>query len=361
MSYGNHRQTKGLGFIDQSTNQGIKVHSCLATSSQGQPLGLLHQQCWHRTQRCGQTAQRKKKPIEEKESYRWLQTVIAAEAGLSDELKVVHVGDREADMFELFIHPRREKSDLLIRATRNRCVTQELGLLMPTLEQAPVAGEVELLLERNPSRPARQACLRVRALRVTIKPPSDHPQRRSLAPVSLNGILLEEVNPPVEVNEPIRWVLLTTLAIDSLEQIWQCVVWYSYRWRIERFHYTLKSGCGIKALQLRTGERLQKALATYNIVACRLLSLVYGVRLSPDAACTVVFSASGWRVLRRYFEPKNRSPKIPTLKQALIWVARLGGFSGRQGDTYPGLKTLWRGMSAFHYLLQGMQLSTTSQ
>lgn len=361
LSFASHRQTTGLGFINQSTNKGIKVHSCLAVREDGQPLGLLHQQCWHRAQRRGQSAKRKQKPIEAKESYRWLQTVTAAEADLSDELQVVHVGDREADIFELFAHPRREKSELLIRAVRNRRVEEGLGLLMPTLEQAPVAGEVELMLERNPRRPARQVRLRLRAISVTIKAPSDHPQRRTMAPVTLNSILVEEVEPPAEVKEPVRWVLLTSLSVNSFEEIWRCVVWYSYRWRIERFHYTLKSGCGMEALQLRTGERLQKALATYNIVACRLMTLTYGARLSPDAPCSIVFSASEWRVLRRKFEPKNRSPKTPTLRQSLIWVARLGGFLGRKGDQYPGLKTLWRGMSVFHNLLEGTQLSAIRQ
>lgn len=191
------------------------------------PMGLLHQQCWYRAQRRGQSAKRKQKPIEAKESYRWLQTVTAAEAELNGELQVIHVGDREADIFELFTHPRLEKSELLIRATRNRRLEQGLGLLMPTLEQAPVAGEMKLRLDRNPRRPARQVRLRLRALSVTMKAPSDHLQRRTLAPVTLNDILVEEVEPPAEVKEPVRWVLLTSLTIDSLEQIWKCVVWYS--------------------------------------------------------------------------------------------------------------------------------------
>lgn len=108
----------------------------------------------------------------------------------------------------------------------------------------------------------------------------------------------------------------------------------------------------MEALQLRIGERLQKALATYNIVACRLMTLTYGARLSPEALYCIIFSASEWRVLRRKFEPKNRSPKTLTLRQSLIWVAWLEGFLGRKGDKYPGLKTLWRGMSVFHSLLE---------
>ncbi|NEQ88977.1 MAG: IS4 family transposase, partial [Moorea sp. SIO2I5] len=159
---------------------------------------------------------------------------------------------------------------------------------------------------------------------------------------------------------PIRWLLLTTLPIDDFQQAWQCVRWYSYRWLIERFHFTLKSGCGVEKLQLQTRERLLKALATYNIVAWRLMWLTYQARLNPNASCQVVFSPAEWKLLRRKFQPKNRSKKPPTLHQALIWIARLGGFLARSGDGEPGLKTLWRGLSTFYHLFEGSQLASTS-
>jgi hypothetical protein len=174
--------------------------------------------------------------------------------------------------------------------------------------------------------------------------------------VTLNVLLVEEATPPDE-GKPIRWLLLTTLPIDCFEQAWQCVQWYSLRWLIERFHYTLKSGCRIEQLQLETAARLLNALATYSIVAWRLMWLTYQARLSPNESCQVVLQPVEWKLLRRKFEPKNRSKKPPTLRQAIRWIAQLGGFLARTGDGEPGLKTLWRGMGVLHHLVEGAQLA----
>jgi hypothetical protein len=245
---------------------------------------------------------------------------------------------------------------LLIRAEHNRKVQHELDYLIPTIEQAPVLGQHTIELERNPERPARSATLTVRAMQVTIEVPRHHKQPKQCQPVTLNVLLVEESTPPAE-GKPIRWLLLTTLSIDSFEQAWQCVVWYSLRWLIERFHFTLKSGCRIEQLQLETAERLLNALATYSIVAWRLMWLTYSARLSPDDSCETVLQRAEWKLLRRKFEPKNRAQRPPSIRQAVRWIAQLGGFLARKGDGEPGLKTLWRGIGVLHHLLEGAQLA----
>ena len=150
---------------------------------------------------------------------------------------------------------------------------------------------------------------------------------------------------------------MTTLPIETFEQVWQAVQWYSYRWLIERFHFTLKSGCRIEELQLRSKDRLLKALATYSIVAWRLMSLTYQARLTPEASCEQVLEPKEWKLLRRKFSPKSRSKKPPTLRQAMVWIAQLGGFLARKGDGDPGLQTLWRGLGKLQFLLEGAQLA----
>jgi hypothetical protein len=350
------KQTSGLGFICQTPQQGIKVHSCFAVSGVGEPLGLLHQYTWSRQQRSGKRGQRRQKATCDKESQRWLDTLTAAERGIDESVCLVHVGDREADIYDLFIQPRGRQSELLIRAEYNRKVQHELGYLIPTMKQAPVLGQQTIILERNPERPARRATLTVRAMPVTIEVPRHHKQPKQFQPVTLNVLLVEEVTPPAE-GKPIRWLLLTTLPIDNFELAWQCVVWYSLRWLIERFHFTLKSGCRIEQLQLETAQRLLKALATFSIVAWRLMWLTYAARLSPDDSCTTILQPAEWKLLRRKFEPKNRSPRPPSIRQAVRWIAQLGGFLARKGDGEPGLKTLWRGIGVLHHLLAGAQLA----
>lgn len=356
LDFSSLQQTSGLGFINQSLQQGIKVHSCFAVSGEGEPLGLLHQHCWSRDERSGKRGERRKKATCDKESGRWLDTLTAAEVGIDGSVCVVHVGDREADIYDLFVQPRRSNSHLLIRAEHNRKVQHELKYLIPTLEQAPVVGQQVIELERNPKRTARRATLTVRAMQVTIEVPRHHQQPKQCQPVTLNVLLVEEATPPLE-GKPIHWLLLTTLPLEGFEQAWQYVQWYSLRWLIERFHYTLKSGCRIEQLQLETAERLLNALATYSIVAWRLMWLVYQARLSPEHSCEVALQPVEWKLLRRKFEPKNRSKKPPILRQAIRWIAQLGGFLARAGDGEPGLKTLWRGLGVLHHLLEGAQLA----
>jgi hypothetical protein len=354
--FANRPQTEGLGFINQTSQPGIKVHSCLAVSGAGEPLGLLHQHSWVREQRAGKKAQRKHLPIEQKESYRWLTTLTAAEQGMPASVPLVHIGDREADIFELFAQPRAPQSELLIRAEYNRKAKHDWGYLLPAIEQAPVLGQTTLRLERNPKRPSRDAQLTVKGMQVTLEVPY-RKDARKLEPVAINAILVEETAAP-PVSSSVRWLLLTTLPIETFEDVWQCVVWYSYRWLIERFHFTLKSGCRFEALQLQSRARLLKALATYNIVAWRLMWLHHQARARPDDSCQTVLAPREWKLLRRRFEPKSRSRKPPTLRQALRWIAQLGGFRARKGDGEPGLKTLWRGLMKLHTLLEGAQLAS---
>ena len=352
-----HRATKGLGFINQTKQQGMKVHTCFAVSGAGIPLGVLHQQSWSRKQRSGKSKKRRKLPIQEKESYRWLETSNAVEQALGNRLPIVHIGDREADIFELFAQPREDNAELLIRAEHNRKVDHELDYLKPTVQQAPVLGQVSIAIERDRKRAERTAQLEVRAMNLTLMVPCNHPQPHNLQPIALNAIWVEEVTPPKDGGPAIRWLLLTTLPIESFEQVWQCVRWYSYRWLIERFHFTLKSGCGIEQLQLKTSTRLLKALATYSVIAWRVMGLLYQSRLTPDAACDCLLQAAEWQLLRRKFVPKSRSKKPPTLQQAVVWIAQLGGFLARKGDGNPGLKTLWRGLRRLQDLMEGLQLA----
>jgi hypothetical protein len=345
LNFSSLKHTRGLGFINQTTQQGIKVHTSFAVSGDGEPLGVLRQHTWSRAERSGKRGERRKKATQEKESQRWLDAV--------------HVGDREADIFDLFALPRRANSHLLIRAEHNRKVQHELDYLIPTIQQAPVLGEKTIEIERNPKRSARKANLTIRGMQLTIEVPRAHKQPSQCQPVTLNVLLVEEPIAPSD-GEPICWLLITTLPIETFDQAWQCVVWYSLRWLIERFHYTLKSGCRIEALQLESAERLLNALATYSIVAWRLMWLTYRARLAPDDSCETVLLPREWKLLRRKFEPKNRSKTPPTLRQAVRWIARLGGFLGRKHDGEPGLKTLWRGLGVLHHLLEGAQLAAKS-
>ncbi|NES70158.1 MAG: IS4 family transposase, partial [Okeania sp. SIO2D1] len=201
--------------------------------------------------------------------------------------------------------------------------------------------------------PARKAALTIRYTTVTLQPPQNRAKKEQLAPLTLQAILVKEVEAPTEI-EPISWLLLTTLKITSIEDVNKYVQWYSYRWLIERYHYVLKSGCGMEKLQLETAQRLEMALATYSIVAWRLLWLTYLARCSPTSSCEQVLEPLEWQVLygtiHQQLYPHSRPP---TLAEVVNWIAQLGGFLGRKGDGSPGVKVLWRGLSRLHDLVKG--------
>ncbi len=153
----------------------------------------------------------------------------------------------------------------------------------------------------------------------------------------------------------IEWLLLTTLPVATAEDAERMVTWYSYRWRIERLHFTLKTGGShVEDLQLESRERLERAITLYSIVAWRLLWMTYQVRVDPDQSPAVAFSAAEIAALERLAATQKpaRKPGQPfTLRDAVRAMAKLGGFLGRKSDGEPGVKTLWRGYRQLQLLV----------
>lgn len=137
--------------------------------------------------------------------------------------------------------------------------------------------------------------------------------------------------------------------------------WYTYRWLIERYHYVLKSGCGVEKLQRSTAERIKKALATYAIVAWRLLWLLYQGKNHPEESCEEILTEDEWHSLYCYTEKKvYKQKKPPKIKTVIIWIAKLGGFLGRKNDLEPGIKSLWKGLRRLFDINESWRLAKSS-
>lgn len=340
-----HPATTGLGCGGASYLHGIHVHSTLAVSTEGVPLGLLAQEQWTRPiEDHGKSANCKKRPVSDKESQKWLTALTATHKDIDTHVEIITCCDREADFWELFNAERPANSQLLIRAGQNRRVVdpdaQDNLLLFTQAHQAHCLGNMTVTIGHSGSRPARKALVTVKAMKIELMPPQTREKQPAIA---LTLVVAEEDHAP-EDTTPIRWLLLTTLPIETFEDAVECVQYYSFRWLIERYHYTLKSGCQVESLQLETAQRLEKALATYCIVAWRLLWLLYHERSHPDDSCECVLETYQWQALYCSIHQTTQLPEnTPTLQEATIWIARLGGFLARKGDGKPGVKTLWRG------------------
>lgn len=358
LDFTSHPATKGLGYLDDVHLRGLKVHSALAVSGLGVPLGLVHQQVWIRDpEDLGKRPHRRKRELEEKESHRWLTALQATQEALPDGARIITVADQEGDIYDLMAAPRRAGHELLIRGCRDRRVGGDVPYMWDAMHSKPVQGRYTLSLQANQDRDAREALLTVRYGSVEIQPPHHHKRRARLQPITLNAILVEEEKPPEGI-KPLRWLLLTTLAVDSLDAAKQVILWYSFRWLIERYHYVLKSGCHVEKLQLERADRIQRALATYCIVAWRLLWLAYEARRHPDVPCNQVLSKEEWLCLFRATHPSTALPeKPPSLREAVRWIAQLGGFLGRKPDGEPGVKTIWRGLRRLADIMIGWTMA----
>ena len=337
---------------------GFLTHAVLAVSTDGVPLGVLDHQSWTRDpEDSGSKHQRKERPIEDKESYQWLQGQRLIQESIPSSTTVITVADRGADIFELFALERPANAELLIRACYDdRRVCEAHDHLRDEVEAAPLCGTYTISLQRHPTRAPRQATMELRYCTVTIKPPRHGVHDADLEPVELTAILAAEVDAP-EGEEPVDWLLLTTLDVDDAEAAIECMRFYTLRWVIERYFYTLKSGCKIEESQLRTRDAVERLLALYAIVAWRLLWMTYAARVDGDVPCTTAFTELEWQTLWRLkhgAEPMPSTP--PCLSDAVGWMASLAGFLGRKGDGDPGVKRLWRGLMRLQDIVIGVLL-----
>jgi Transposase Tn5 dimerisation domain len=213
--------------------------------------------------------------------------------------------------------------------------------LRAELGNAPVLARRHLQLPRTPKRAARTASLEVRAQAVHLKAP--YRKHTRLPDVWVRAVLVREIGAPAGV-EPIEWLLVTSLPIDTAAAVLQVVDYYVGRWPIEVYFRVYKSGCRVEQVQLETAERLRRCLLLYKIVAWRVLYLMRLGREVPQLPCDVVFAAEEWKPVWLVTKQEAVPERPPSLGEMLRLVGQLGGHNGRKGDGAPGAEALWRGL-----------------
>jgi len=368
------QQVQGAGPIECDSRRGAFFHPLVAFDAGGLPLGVAWQKSWARDKietelTAKEKKQRRKKtPIEEKESIRWIEGIRAARevAEACPQTTCVCVADSEADIYELFSEPRATRHGqvhLLVRACQNRTTKDpqpnwlEAARATSCLfrcsvnvsaRDAKIEGDTR---KRRESRDARIAEVEVRATTVTLRPPYRHD--RKLPDVTVNVVLVEEMTPPNGVT-PIQWLLVTTLPIDNAEQVQQIVSYYSVRWQIEIYFRTIKSGCRIQDRQFETLDRLLNCLAVYSIIAWKIMYLCRLGRECPDLDCDVVFEPSEWKSVYMTVRKEEVPSTPPRLNEIIRMIASLGGYVNRR-STQPGPQTLWLGLQRVHDLSTAWQ------
>lgn len=349
LNYTAHPQTEGMGEIGtkEQNQRGFGLHTTLAVTPDGLPLGILTQAFFIRPigEPAHTPAELRKIPIEDKESYRWLEAMEQTLALVPEGVQMVTVCDREADIYELFALAHKREASLLVRASADRRLAEKkIQHLWEKVERHRAVGELTVDIVGNQKRAARQATVTLRFCEVTLKPPTRPAGQAKLLPVTLTAILVREEHPPAEIDEPIEWLLLTTTAVSQLKDVLGVVQWYCRRWQIEVFHKVLKSGCDVEECRLQTAARLQNYITLKGVVAWRLHWLTYINRTNPELPCTEVLTPAEWQALYMRIHHTTVLPnKLPTVHEAVRWLAKLGGFLSRKGDGEPGITVIWRG------------------
>jgi hypothetical protein len=326
------------------------------------PLGVVAATIWSRDAEEFAKSQkikrqeRKAKPLEEKESHRWLLgyqsvCVVASEAPATT---VIAVSDSEGDIYECLQAGMEGEAEFVIRGCQDRAVLEaECPLLVQTLRCRAALGKMKIQVskraastsdppkQRNQARDARSAAVTIRAGHVWLRGPNRPGMK--LPDIAVNVILVEEERPPAGA-EAIQWVLLTSLPIETLAEVTTALGYYCCRWEIEIYFRVLKSGCGIEELQFERQDRLEVCLAMYMIVAWRVLYVLMLGRECPHMSCEAVLTEAEWKSVYVIVTSKAAPRTPPTLGKMVTMIAELGGYLNRKHDGPPGPQTTWIGM-----------------
>lgn len=352
---------KGIGVVGNDTDLGFFAHLGLVVDIDSyQAIGFSSINLWHRLSDKGTKESRgyNKLAVEEKESFKWIKCVNDSKTILKDAASVTVVGDRESDMYELFIDAKQQGVDVLARNRIDRKTSEGLKLY-ETLNNTEVCGsyEIEVTGDNRKNTKKRKAVLNVKFSEVFIQKPATKKDKRQKE----IKVWIVEAKENRET-DAICWRLLTTHEITSYEQAVQMVEWYQMRWFVEQVFRLLKNkGFQIEDSQLENGWAIRKLtiLLLQNVLRVMQMLVAYN-STNEEQDIGLVFSEQEVDCLiklNKRYEGKTeklKNPYKPTSIQWATWIiARLGGWSGYKSQRPPGPITLKNGLDKFNHIFIG--------
>ena len=357
LSFVDREGTRGLGAIGSyaAGGLGLKVISALALSSNGVPIGLLRQVFWRRpVQKPTNRRPSSERPVDKKETKHWLDAVVTSAERIRSSSRppgITFLIDREGDSAAMLSTLVGTGHGFIIRGNWDRTVASDEGQpwkLRDLIAYQKVLGSYELELPAEPGRAARTAQVSLRVANIVL-PLKDPVTGRKI------GIQLSAVNAREMINRPagdeaLDWLLLTNAKVTTFKQARAIVSNYTLRWRIEEFHRAWKSGhCDVEQSQLRSEQALRKWALVLAAVASRVERLKLLSRESPTLPADVEFSEIELHalvLLKRRSKKKSETipDSVPSIEQATLWLAELGGYTGKSSGGPPGTTTITRGL-----------------
>jgi Transposase DNA-binding/Transposase DDE domain len=355
LNYDTHAATSGLGHIgstDDKSFQGIMMHWTLALCPKGECLGLSSLKLWRREKnpRKIKMDAHQTKPIQEKESFKWIEPLHELDGQISSNTQAVWISDRESDIYEYIDTIINKKQDFVIRARNDRVVADEVPLLKESIRSSPVAGTAILEAQGKKIKVAIQFCdvgLVAQRKKGRAKLSQSHIDHE---------IFVVRVSSP-NPKEKLEWILLTSLRVENLNDCMEIIWLYKQRWHIEMVHKALKSGFQVEDVYLNKSEKLEKTITIMLPAAIQVYWLANLQKVDPSRTADQILTKNECMLLAL----KNKKDRnyVPTIKEAWLWIGLLGGFRGSKNSAPPGQITFWRGLLKLKLMVQGAEIFAT--
>jgi hypothetical protein len=350
-----HPKTKGLGQVGNERGRGLYLQTVLAVLPEsGEVLGCAMQEPFVRIPAPAAETRSKRRQRAERETDVWMRQVRRL-GSFPPGTTVVHVGDRGADLFPFFQACRATQTHFLVRAFENRRIEPEEGghrYLLDEVRTWPAQASRPLQVPASHGRTARSTTVHLAFGPLTVLAPRFE-KRFNKEALSVWAIRVWEEQTP-EGEEPLEWILLTSVSTTTLEQAWERVGWYERRWVVEDYHQCLKTGCRLEERQLQTAARVMRLLGLLSPLAVRLLQLRDLARQDPERPACEVIAADVLAIVAAQTGQVSSGMTTGAFWKA---VAQMGGYLARKGDGPPGWKTLWKGWLRVQILLEGVHLA----
>src|ERR1700731_711293 len=354
------QRTRSKGRPRYHTMRGVLMHSSLVVTQQGLPLGLAAIKFWTRDKFHGANALKRRinptrVPIQQKESYRWLENVKQSTALLAEPKRIVHIGDRESDIYELFCTAHDAGPHFLLRTCVDRLAGDGDHTIADEMDEGAVKGLHRIEIKDSNGDPD-EAVLEIRYRRIRVLPPIGK-QKRYPA-LALTVIHAQERGTPKN-REKIEWKLITDLPVGSPADAIEKLEWYALRWKIEVFHKILKSGCKAEESKLRTAQRPANLLSVFCILSWRVFWMTMLNRSAPLAPPDIALTEVEIGLLDHLVKDKDQKLlRRKKLSDYLTKIARLGGYLARTNDPPPGNTVMWRGLHRLTDIALGAMVGT---
>lgn len=364
-----HAVREQLGHLSgtrDSKNKGFWVHNVLALSAHTeQTIGLLEQSYWIRDpKQYGCSRDRKKRAYTEKESFKWENASRRIAQRLGDKMAdVISVCDREADIYDYLYYKQNHSQRFIVRASHNRGVANDYEGLFEQAVHAPVLGYYEVNIPQKGGRKARTAKMELKACAVEMT----SPQRLSNTPERIHANLVVAQEVDSDEQQPLRWLLLSSEAIDSYKQARQITRYYELRWRVEDFHKVWKSGgTDVEELRLQQPDHIERMAVIMAFVAVKLLQLrelfdQSRLKESAKIPCDHLLETYEWQTLWLTDKQCALPAQVPSGVWAYHAIGRLGGWIDSKRTGVVGWAALWQGWYRLQDRVEGMKIALSLQ